>query len=181
MLLCGCAALAERPSEDGERGVTEVDAGVAVDRDDGEPEPAPASPRATSGEVVLTLEQASCLELDQAVCAACHRRNDSFVLRPIGVPPSPPGTPSVAREECLQPMPASRADAGIPPVEEQPTLDPPIDPAVEQVLTDAQAVCIGVDQPVCAGCHRRQGSFLLRPRGLPSHPGTATTLLERCL
>jgi hypothetical protein len=132
---------------------------------------------------VLTFAQASCLELDQAACAGCHRRGQGFVLRPIGVPPPPPDTPTIARAECLQPMTMPPAGAGpaMPPDEQPAQPDTPIDAAVEQVLSSEQAVCIGLDQPVCVSCHRRQGSFLLSPRGLPPHPGTATTLLERCL
>ncbi|HMJ13970.1 MAG TPA: hypothetical protein VK524_21280 [Polyangiaceae bacterium] len=187
ILVCGCAALAERPSRDGERKPSDTDsdsdagagAATAIDEDDGQGVPPTTS--AAPGEVTLTFEQASCLGLTQAACAGCHRRGDGFVLRPIGVPPGPPGTPTVANGECVDPGPARLPDAAIPPVEERPTPDTPIDPAVEQVLSDEQAMCIGLDQVVCTSCHRRQDSFLLKPRGLPPHPGTATALLERCL
>jgi hypothetical protein len=179
MLLCGCAALAERPSKDGERLPSAEGGRAAVAADDGEP--VPGSPSIASAEVLLTSEQANCLELSQAACAACHRRSQGFVLRPIGVPPPPPGTPTVADERCVQPGPASAADTGIPPVEQRPTPDTPIDPVIEQLLSDEQAMCIGLDQAVCAGCHRRQGSFLLKPRGLPPHPEVATALVEQCL
>jgi hypothetical protein len=104
-------------------------------------------------------------------------------LRPIGVPPPPPDTPTVAREECLQatPPPPPAADPAISPDDASTTPDTPIDPVLEHVLSSEQAACIGVDQAVCAGCHRRQSRFLLRPRGLPPHPGSSTELLDRCL
>lgn len=181
MLLAGCAAFAEPASRDGERKPPDNGAGSAGD---GDPDPVPVPPSAISGEGVLTFAQASCLELTQAACAACHHRGAGFVLRPIGVPPPPPNTPTVASEECLQPMPPSKPSTGsIPPVEEPPTPDTPIDPAVEHVLTDEQAICIGLDQNVCSACHRRQGSFLLRPQGLPPHPdvGNITDVTDGCL
>jgi hypothetical protein len=177
--------LAERPAKDGEREPSEAGAGAAFGAEAGASVPGAAG--TLSVEVLLTFQQASCLELTQAACAGCHRRSQGFVLRPIGVPAPPPDTPTVARADCLQPMavPMSMSTAGagaaIPPNEEPPTPDTPIDPAIEQVLSSEQAVCIGLDQPVCVSCHRRQGSFLLSPRGLPPHPGTSTSLLQRCL
>jgi hypothetical protein len=179
IVVCGCAALADRPSKGGEREPSEAGAGAAIGEDDGEP--VPSSTSTASAEVVLTFELAHCLGLTQPACAGCHRRSQGFVLRPIGVPPPPPGTPTEVNRACVQPVPASNADAAVPPVEERPTPDTPIDPEVEQLLSNEQAECIGLDQNVCTSCHQRQGSFLLRPRGLPPHPGTATELLERCL
>jgi hypothetical protein len=49
--------------------------------------------------------------------------------------------------------------------------EPAIDPATVP-LSAEQAACIGLDQPVCAGCHRVPGTdiVVLRPTLLPPHP-----------
>ena len=56
----------------------------------------------------------------------------------------------------------------------------------EVLLTTEQATCLGVNQPVCAGCHGIHGGGLivLRPDGAPPHPpstdGADLRLLMRC-
>jgi hypothetical protein len=37
-------------------------------------------------------------------------------------------------------------------------------------VTDEEAGCIGLDDPTCAGCHRRGGRFYLRPLDAPPPP-----------
>ncbi len=46
-------------------------------------------------------------------------------------------------------------------------------PLPEEVLLDPrQAACLGLDTPVCAGCHgiHGDGLIVLRPAGAPPHP-----------
>ncbi|UJR87145.1 hypothetical protein [Sandaracinus amylolyticus] len=53
------------------------------------------------GELELTEDQAACIGVDRAPCAACHVREDRVYLRPFGVPPPPPGsTPLREPSEC---------------------------------------------------------------------------------
>lgn len=58
--------------------------------------------------------------------------------------------------------------------------DLPIDPATEIVVSSARAACLGLNQPVCAACHKRQNTFVARPRTAPPHPEGAKDVLERC-
>lgn len=174
LALPACHAFHEPASEPS----PQRDAGSNVRAQAGSAPPATTNGRA---EIALTSEQASCLELDQAVCAGCHQRSGELVLRPAGVPPPPPGTPTVAVAQCLPVPVASKPDAGKDAsAEGTPIVIPPLDPARERVLTAEQAKCIGVDQVICASCHRRHGSLVLRPLGPPPHPMVATELVARC-
>jgi hypothetical protein len=176
LALSGCSAFHE-PASEAQR--PERDAAALAASDGGDP--SPASSNDGGGEIVLTVAQARCLELDQASCAACHSRGGVLVLRPVGVPPPPPGT-TVPVEQCLPVPPASELDGGNGAAgEASPVPNPPFDPVAEQVLSDEQAACIGLNQPICSVCHVRQGRFALRPRGAPPHPEGGNELLDRCL
>jgi len=141
LALSGCSAFHE-PASEAQR--SQHDAGAVVARDGGDAPPAASND--AGGEIALTAAQTRCLELDQAVCAGCHSRGGTLVLRPIGAPPPPPGTPMVPVEQCLPVPPASGLDGGNDAASEgSPVPDPPLDPVAEQVLSDAQAACIGLD------------------------------------
>jgi hypothetical protein len=176
LALLGCSAFHEPASES----LPRRDAGSDVRPEAGSA--APATPNRPA-EIALTSEQARCLELDQAVCAGCHQRSGAVVLRPAGVPPAPPGTPTVGVAQCLPVPVAGKPDAGKDAsAGGTPIVNPPLDPARERLLTAEQAACIGVDQVICGNCHRRHGSLVLRPLGLPPHPMgiSSTELVARC-
>ncbi|AKF09401.1 hypothetical protein DB32_006550 [Sandaracinus amylolyticus] len=87
VMALGCArsfdALAQRDAgPDAQRTEDEPDAGLL-------------------GELELTEDQAACIGVDRAPCIACHVREDRVFLRPLGVPPPPPGsTPLREPSEC---------------------------------------------------------------------------------
>lgn len=72
-------------------GEPDVDAAMTVDAT----EPAP-----DDSWVPLTDEQAACLGLTDPACAGCHLRKNQLYLRPMGVPPPPPGIEFVPLEDC---------------------------------------------------------------------------------
>lgn len=55
------------------------------------------------------------------------------------------------------------------------------DVAANRPVTLEQAHCLGLDAPVCAGCHRAPCGYQSRPKWAPPSPAGIDTDTSRCL